>query len=140
MTPDDRADALAAIAVELVVRVRDDDPSAVHRWLRNEVPDNDMMALAVILAAAVPDDRTWTDLTAWLRYRDERPGLAPHGTAAAAKRHQYHREPMCADCKRWDRDRKRARRQVQLVDNGRPQMSTGLSTSDVADDDEQDAA
>lgn len=79
MSADDRADRLAAVAVELVVRVRDDDPAAVHRWLRSVVADNDMMALAVILAAAVPDDRTWDQLTDWVRlreYGDGRPDTA----------------------------------------------------------------
>ena len=71
MTPDERADALAAVAVELVGRVRDDEPAAVHRWLRERVTDNDMMALAVILAAAVPDDRPWTALTAWTLMRKD---------------------------------------------------------------------
>lgn len=66
----DRADRLAEIAVELTCRVRDDEPAAVHRWLQAVVPDNDMMALAVILAAAVPDDRTWDELTDWVRLRE----------------------------------------------------------------------
>lgn len=79
MSDDERADRLAEIAVELVVRVRDDEPNAVHRWLRAVVADNDMMALAVILAAAVPEDRTWDQLTSWVRlreYGDGRPDTA----------------------------------------------------------------
>jgi hypothetical protein len=75
----DRADQLAAIAIELVGRVRDDEPSAVHRWLSAVVADNDMMALAVILAAAVPVDQPWSHLTAWTwlrEYGDGRPDTA----------------------------------------------------------------
>ena len=65
MTPDERADVLAAVAVELVGRVRDDEPAAVHRWLRERVAGDEWLGLAVVLAAAVPDDRPWMQLTAW---------------------------------------------------------------------------
>ena len=75
-TPDQRADRLACIATELVVRVRDDDPVDVHRWLANVVPAVDLPALAIVLAAAVPDNRSWLTLTAWTRHP------ASHLTAA----------------------------------------------------------
>jgi len=61
----DRADRLAEIAVELAVRIRDDEPTAVHRWLRSEMDGEDWLALAVVLAAAVPVDEPWSQLTAW---------------------------------------------------------------------------
>jgi hypothetical protein len=65
---EDQADRLAAIAVELVQRVRDDDPVANGRWLSGELPDPaDWWALCFILAAAVPDDRSWNVSTAWTR-------------------------------------------------------------------------
>ena len=77
MTADERADMLAAVAVELVGRVRDDDPVDVHRWLLNAMRDSgDWVGLAVVLACAVPDDRKWSQLTewTWLRnYGDGRP-------------------------------------------------------------------
>lgn len=65
--PDEYADKIAAIAVELVQRVRDDDPDDYGRWLRNTVAPEDWEALAVVLAAAVPTDRPWSHLTAWAR-------------------------------------------------------------------------
>jgi hypothetical protein len=65
MTPDERADRLAATAAQLVARIRDDEPTAVHRWLGYEMAGEDWAALAVVLAAAVPDDRPWLALTAW---------------------------------------------------------------------------
>lgn len=71
-TPDEHADRLAAIAAELVVRVRDDDPAANGRWLANVLPSSaDWFSLAFVLAAAVPDDRSWRALTAWTLQRRE---------------------------------------------------------------------
>ncbi len=67
---DDRADRLAEIAVELVTRVRDEAPTDVHRWLRHEMDGEDWMGLAVVLAAAVPDDRSWHTLTRWAQLRE----------------------------------------------------------------------
>lgn len=78
MTPDERADVLAAVAVELVGRVRDDEPAAFHRWLRHALvdagftaPDDDSLAMMTVLACAVPDDRPWTHLTAWTLMRKD---------------------------------------------------------------------
>lgn len=62
---DDRADRLAAIAVELATRVRDDDPAANARWLHATTTPEDRFALLFVLAAAIPDDRPWLHLTAW---------------------------------------------------------------------------
>jgi hypothetical protein len=64
---DDYADRIAAVAVELVQRVRDDDPEDYGRWLRLTVAPEDMPALAVVLACAVPLDKPWGHLTAWAR-------------------------------------------------------------------------
>lgn len=66
----DKADELAAIACDLVTKVRDDEPAAVHRWLASVVAPGDWMALCIVLACAVPDDRTWSQLTAWARIRE----------------------------------------------------------------------
>lgn len=64
---DDLAERLAVVANELVVRVRDDDPAAVHRWLVTQVGGlNEWIGLAMILAAAVPDDRSWSQLVGWI--------------------------------------------------------------------------
>ena len=65
-TPDQRADRLAAVACDLVQRVRDDDPDDVNRWLTLTLSDPaDRWSLLFVLAAAVPDDRPFTHLTAW---------------------------------------------------------------------------
>jgi hypothetical protein len=65
--PDDYADRIASVALELVTRVREDDPDDYGRWLRNTVAPEDMPALAVVLAVAVPLDKPWSHLTAWAR-------------------------------------------------------------------------
>lgn len=80
-TPDDRADRLAAVAVQLATRVRDDAPDANWRWLLATLPDPlDREALAFVLAAAVPIDMPWMSLTHWARVWLD--GIRP-GKAAA---------------------------------------------------------
>ena len=65
-TPVDRADRLAELAAQLVVRIRDDEPQANARWLAAQLPDPaDWFRLCFALAAAVPDDQPWHHLTAW---------------------------------------------------------------------------
>lgn len=72
-SPDD----LARIAIELAGRVRDVDPEANGRWLAAVLPEPaDWFRLAFVLAAAIPDDRSWTHLTAW--------ALAPRTAEQAA--------------------------------------------------------
>jgi len=57
---------LTEIAAQLVARVREDDPEANGRWLAAVLREpGDWFRLAFVLAAAVPDDQTWTQLTAW---------------------------------------------------------------------------
>jgi len=63
--PDELAEPLATIAVELVTRVRDDPPTEVHRWLATTMEGKDWLSLAIVLAAAVPVDESWRNLTAW---------------------------------------------------------------------------
>lgn len=59
-------DRLESVAAQLAARVRDEDPEDNRCWLENELPDPaDWFRLCFALAAAVPDDRTWTELTAW---------------------------------------------------------------------------
>jgi hypothetical protein len=60
------AEDLARIAVELASRVRDVDPEANGRWLAAVLPEpSDWFRLAFVLAAAIPDDRSWRQLTSW---------------------------------------------------------------------------
>lgn len=59
---------LESVAQQLIARLRDDDPVRVHAWLAAVLPDwRDWYRLCFVLAAAVPDDRTWGELTAWAR-------------------------------------------------------------------------
>lgn len=83
-TQDERADRLAAVAVQLPAMVRDYDPHDVRAWLVRRLPvavDRD--DLIHLLAAAIPVDRPWLELTAWARdglpaapdpSTDDRPG------------------------------------------------------------------
>lgn len=65
-TQEERADRLAAVAVELVTRVRDEPAEANWRWLLATLPDPlDREALSFVLAAAVPADQPWNVLTRW---------------------------------------------------------------------------
>lgn len=129
------ADELAAVAVQLAVRVRDDEPAANGAWLAEQLPDPaDWFRIAFVLAAAVPDDRSWTSLTAWAFLRhgvepepyDEgevlRPApsaaprpprkLKPCGTSAAARRHQYHGEDLDEACVTAERVRDQERKRI----------------------------
>ena len=106
-------DLLEQIAAQLAGRVRDDDPEANARWLTAALPDPaDWFRLCFALAAAVPDDRTWSQLVAWT---EDQPAprakvLHPHGTQAAAQRHRYYKERMCDACRAWDNTRQREKR------------------------------
>jgi ribosomal protein S21 len=113
---------LEQVAVQLVSRVRDDDPEANARWLHTQLPNpTDWRNLAFVLAAAVPEDRTWRQLTAWTYSEDtttrrfKRP-LKPCGTLAAARRHRARGEPVddaCVEAERtYDRERRRAERRA----------------------------
>ena len=117
MTPDERADKLAAIAMQLAARVREDAPESVHQWLAAEMAGEDWLALAVVLAAAVPD-RPWSRLVSWTRLRPQRNDT--HGTAGAVARHGRRHEQLCDECRIYERDRKRDRRaqgSAQAVDD-----------------------
>jgi hypothetical protein len=116
------ADDLAAIAVQLAMRVRDEHPEVNGRWLAKMLPDPaDRWAMIFVLAAAVDVDRSWTDLTGWASDLDEhqviqlpaaaQPGeVQPCGTVAAARRHRYYEEPICDLCREAERARDRTRR------------------------------
>lgn len=66
--------SLEQIAIQLIGRVRDELPDSVLEWLMRMVPDpQDTTKLCITLASAVPDDQTWSELTAWLVERDRGP-------------------------------------------------------------------
>ena len=108
------ADHLASIAVELSYRVREEDPEANGAWLAQQLPDPaDWFRLAFVAAAAIPQDRTWGELTGWAagfgeepitlrRLETDRPprhNLQPCGTRAAYRRHRRAGEQACQPCK-----------------------------------------
>jgi len=65
---DDDADRLAQVAGQLAGRIREFGPEDNARWLHHQLPDPaDRWRLIFVLAAAVPTDRPWLDLTAWTR-------------------------------------------------------------------------
>lgn len=73
---------LEQIAQQLVARMRDDDPEANGHWLAAELPDpQDVFRLCFVLAAAVPDDRSWRQLVAWVRLAPQLP-IVPDEPAA----------------------------------------------------------
>jgi hypothetical protein len=113
---------LESIAQQLVARLRDDDPEAVNRWLSLVMPNpTDWYRLCFVLAAAVPDDQRWSELTAWwtnppagtepVEFR--RQPVMPCGTAAAYRRHRKANEAPCQPCADAERARDRDRRQRQ---------------------------
>ena len=104
-TPDELADRLAELAVQLVYLVREDDPESVGRWLAAHLPDPaDWFRLSVVLAAAIPVDRTWGELTAWA-HPDPSKRLGPPkvrtscNSPAGASAHRRHREQLCPPCR-----------------------------------------
>ncbi len=118
LTPDELADRLAEIGAQLVARVREDDPEAYLRWLRAMVAPGELEALCIVLAAAVPTNQTWLQLTAWTS-GETSPRLRPCGTLAAYARHRARRQQPCEPCMEVKRayDRKRIReKRAKAVD------------------------
>jgi proline racemase len=93
-------DELSSIAQQLVGRLREDDPEAVNRWLCSVLPSSvEWFRLCFVLAAAVPDDESWKNLTAWtLMARNNRGKRSPCGTNSAAKQHRNRGEVVCEPC------------------------------------------
>ncbi len=61
-------DELAEIAAQLIARVRDEPAEANGRWLAAVCPNpTDWWRLLFVIAAAVPVDQSWSNLTAWTR-------------------------------------------------------------------------
>jgi hypothetical protein len=115
--PSRQANRLAAVAIELAERVRDEGPDDNAAWLDERLPnERDRFHLLFVLAAAIPTDRTWTELTAWARQpakphaQAERSKLQPCGTSAAAARHRAHNEDLCTACRLHERMRDRRRK------------------------------
>lgn len=58
-------DRLASIAQQFAGRLRDDDPEANRRWLWSVTTQEERDALHFVMAAAIPVDVPWRQLTAW---------------------------------------------------------------------------
>jgi len=66
-------DQLESVAQQLAARIRDDSPEDVARWLTIMLPEpSDWFRLCFMLAAAVPDDRSWSQLVGWADRRETR--------------------------------------------------------------------
>lgn len=77
MSADEYADRLATIACQLVARVRTDGADDSGHWLRHVAPtERERFDLLFVLAAAVPDDRSWPELTAWAAVEPMHPLVA----------------------------------------------------------------
>lgn len=105
-TPDERAERLVRLGLQVAARLRDEDPRDVRR-LVDALPVDEVRDLAVLLAAHVPVDLPRSALIGW--WTHPRRDVAPCGTVAAAKRHQYHREPLCGPCREVLREHERVR-------------------------------
>jgi hypothetical protein len=68
------AERLLPKAQELVCLVRDEGPDSIGEWLAG-LSKTETQALAVILAAMVPDDKPVDELLAWIQW-DSWQGLA----------------------------------------------------------------
>jgi hypothetical protein len=124
---------LSQTAIELAGRIRDYHPDDNAAWLARVLPDpGDWFRLAFVLAAALPDDRSWRELTEWTRrplppkpheatpaeparHRVRRRGrpLKPCGTFAAVKRHRSNHEPLCEPCREAEREFERQKREAR---------------------------
>lgn len=62
---DQAARQLLDIATKLITRVRDEEPLENPEWIKNLVPEEELVSLAIILAALVPEDRSIEDLLDW---------------------------------------------------------------------------
>lgn len=110
-TPDERADRLIRIGLDVADRIRDEDPTAVARTL-DSLDRTELRDLVILLGAAVDISAPVSMLFGWWHGRPRR--LRPCGTPAAAKRHRARGEELCDECREaqrtWDRGRKRLAR------------------------------
>lgn len=63
---------LESIAQQMAAKIRDEDPERILVWLRDQLdidprlPVSDLERLVFVMAAAIPDDRPWSRLIAWI--------------------------------------------------------------------------
>lgn len=126
--------AAIGVAVRLVGAVHEQGPSDVAAII-GRLDTRELRALAVTLAALVPDDYSPAELLAWndSRYTTRVtpvastqpplfPAIAvtrqlkPHGTHAAFMLHRKHREEPCAPCWHGEREYQRNRKRRNRAD------------------------
>ncbi|MCY1141354.1 hypothetical protein OWR29_25430 [Actinoplanes sp. Pm04-4] len=104
---------LEQIARQLITRVRDLGPDDNGKWLAKQLPDPaDWFRLAFVLAAAVPDDRSWRDLTSWVALSQLPEAKPVRKRDCSPSGHRRRQEQACDECKADERDRGTARRAV----------------------------
>lgn len=113
-TPDERAERLLAIGLDVAVELRDDDPESVARLLQ-ALDRHELRDLVMLLAAGIDVDVPRRLLYAWWYVPTNVRELRPHGTHAAAARHRYHGEPLCTPCREAERERDRDRKRKERV-------------------------
>mgnify|MGYP001055500023 CR=1 FL=1 len=117
---EERAGELLTLAARLACTVRDDGADAAAALLAG-LDRRALVELAVVMAALIPDDRTFPELLAWLgtgwvpdagtlpaqllpfatgKYRRTAVYLRRCGTWAAYKRHRRAGEPVDEECAR----------------------------------------
>lgn len=110
MTPDDSVYAAIPTALQLVGAVRNYDIFRAHDLLRSA----DLPALAVALAAMVPEDRTRSELLGWMRPALPKQ-LRPCGSHAAHARHKARGEEVDVACLEAEREYQRNRKRKERV-------------------------
>lgn len=143
MTPDDYERLAVQVAAQMAARVREETPEDNLAWLHAVTTAEEREALPWILAAAVPVDEPMRLLLAWCRPEirnatwaeaeseamaegGKRP-LQPCGTRAAAKRHRYHKEELCAPCRRAERNRYGGTKIEEAIQHDRTSVEAGDS-------------
>lgn len=109
MSPDEAIYNSIPTALQLVGAVRNYDIFRAHDLLR----DADLPALAVALAAMVPEDQTRTQLLSWMRPPLPVKGLAPCATHAAFTRHKARGEQVDVACLEAEREYQRNRKRKE---------------------------
>jgi hypothetical protein len=97
-TPDERAERLLAVGLDVAVQIRDDDPEAVARLLQAL----DRTDLVMLLAAGLDINVPVTMLYGWLGLGDPQ----RCGTQRAVSRHRRRGEKLDVACLAFDAKRK----------------------------------
>lgn len=109
-TNEQRAHRLLQVGLNTAARIREYDPVDVRRRLA-ALPPDELLDVAVLLAACVPVDLPESVLLGW--WRHPQPVLHPCGTPAAIRRHRARGEPVDELCRFAERERDRVRKREE---------------------------